>query len=101
MTAASVPPADTEFLTSLIATTRTLTLAARNIKVDKYLLDKYNEAISLDEFNENDEALDQEEFCTDEVIIKEIKKCFHLGKKVNLNKVLLMLDQDGINNTDI
>lgn len=85
---------------SLIAKTQTLTLNERNLKVDKYLLDKYNETISdLNRFVGDDDMDD--EFCTDEVIIKELKKCFHIGKKVNLNKVLLMLDQNGINNTDL
>ena len=49
---------------SIIAKTQTLTLNERNIKIDKYLLDKYNEVTILD-VDENDEQLDQEEYATD------------------------------------
>lgn len=86
---------------SLIAKTRTLTLNERNLKVDQYLLNKYSESISILDIDENDEALDEEESATDEVVKEAIKKVFHIGKKVNLNKVLLLLDERDINDVDI
>ena len=86
---------------SLIATQRTLTLEQRNIKVDKYLLDKYTEALEINDIDANDEALDEEENATDEIVKEAIKKVFHIGKKINLNKVLLILDENGINDVDV
>ena len=102
---------------SLISKTKTLTLSERAFQIDQYLLNKYNETISdlnklvgdneMDEedlentANENDEKLVQEEYATDEIVKESIKKCFHISKKLNLNKVLLLLNSNAINNVDI
>ena len=82
---------------SLIAKTRTLTLNERNLKVDKYLLDQYNEAITLD--NEIDEM--NEEDAPVKVVTDLIKKVYLLDKKLNPNNVVELLNSAGLTNKDI
>ena len=115
---------------SLIAKTETLTLNERNLKVDKYLLDKYNESIALDEtisdwskFAGDDEmdeedieiaanesessALDEKfapkqgEDVSNNVIKNLLKKIYLIDKKVKLNEVIELLNDAGLTNQDI
>ena len=108
---------------SWIAKTETLTLAERNIKIDKYLLDKYNQTISDwnkfadDEMDEEDmeiaaneqkeKELDEKfapkqgEDVSDDKVKKLIAKVYYVDKKVNLKKVIKTLNESGITNQDI
>ena len=115
---------------SIIAKTETLTLNERNIKIAKYLLDKYNETITLDttiadwskfagddEMDEEDleiaanedkqKELDkkfapkQGEDVSDDKIKKLIAKVYYVDKKVNLKKVIKTLNESGMTNQDI
>ena len=69
---------------SIIAKTETLTLNERNLKIDKYLLDKYSETIALDktisDWNQfaGDDDMDEEdiEIATNEQESKELDEKF-------------------------
>lgn len=115
---------------SIIAKTQTLTLNERNIKIDKYLLDKYNETVTLDttisdwskfagdddmddedieiavneqESKELDEkfAPKQGEDVSDTVIKNLLKEIYLIDKKVKLNEVIELLNDAGLTNQDI
>ena len=107
---------------SIIA--RTEHLSERNIKIDKYLLNKYNEVISDwnklagdDEMDEEDleiaanedeqKALDEKfapkqgEDVSDKAVTTLMKQVYHVDKKVNLKKVIKTLNESGLTNQDI
>lgn len=111
---------------SIIAKTQRLTLNERNIKIDKYLLDKYNESIELDKtisdwnkFAGDDEDIEiavneqeskeldekfapkQGEDVSDTVIKNLLKEIYLIDKKVKLNEVIELLNDAGLTNQDI
>lgn len=110
---------------SIIATTRTLTLNQRNIKIDRYLLDKYNEAITIYDIDVNDEMDEEDiEIATNEAKAKELDEKFApkqgedvsdrivkialkdvyknlIDKKVKLDEVIELLNNAGLTNQDI
>ena len=109
---------------SLIAKTQTLTLNERNIKIDNYLLDKYNKTISDWSKFANDDAMDEEDIeiaanenkareldekyapkqgedVSDDKVKRLIAKVYYVDKKVKLNEVIELLNDDGLTNQDI